>query len=94
MRTSFGPSPQRAEGRLGRSAPSADEPKDGRKKKITAGAWEEARALAWKHRRRLALGLAVMVVNRLAGLVLPTTSKFLMDDVIGQQVDEDIRPQD
>ncbi len=26
-----------------------------------------------------------MVINRLAGLVLPATSKFLMDDVIGQQ---------
>ncbi len=26
-----------------------------------------------------------MVVNRLAGLVLPLTSKYLMDDVVGQQ---------
>ena len=56
-----------------------------RKKKLTAGAWEEARALIWTHRRRLALGLVLMVVSRLSGLVLPTTTKYLMDDVIGQK---------
>jgi ATP-binding cassette, subfamily B, putative efflux pump len=55
------------------------------KKKLTAGAWEEARGLIWKHRKRLALGLGLMVINRLAGLVLPTTSKYLMDDVVGKQ---------
>jgi subfamily B ATP-binding cassette protein MsbA len=52
------------------------------KKGITAGALEEARSLIWIHRRRLALGLGLMLVNRLAGLVLPTTTKYLMDDVI------------
>jgi ABC-type multidrug transport system fused ATPase/permease subunit len=54
------------------------------KKAFTAGAWEEARALIWTHRKRLALGLALMVVNRLAGLVLPATTKYFVDDVIGQ----------
>jgi len=54
-------------------------------KKISEGAWEEARSLIWKHRGRLSLGLVVMVINRLAGLVLPATSKFMMDDVIGRQ---------
>jgi subfamily B ATP-binding cassette protein MsbA len=29
--------------------------------------------------------MAIMIVNRLAGLVLPWTSKFLMDDVVGRQ---------
>jgi ABC-type multidrug transport system fused ATPase/permease subunit len=33
---------------------------------------------------RLALGLLLMLVNRLVGLVLPATSKFLIDDVIGR----------
>jgi ABC-type multidrug transport system fused ATPase/permease subunit len=51
----------------------------------TSGAAAEVRALLWAHRRRLALGLALMVVNRLSGLVLPATTKWLMDDVIGQQ---------
>ena len=55
------------------------------KKAFTAGAWEEARALIWTHRKRLALGLLLMIVNRLSGLVLPTTTKYLMDDVIQQQ---------
>ncbi len=54
-----------------------------RKLNVT-NAWAEARELVWAHRGRLALGLVLMLVNRLAGLVLPTTSKFLIDDVIGQ----------
>ena len=49
---------------------------------ISKGALEEARRLVWQHRRRLGIGLALMVVNRLAGLVLPTTSKYLMDNVV------------
>jgi ABC-type multidrug transport system fused ATPase/permease subunit len=57
---------------------------EGKKKKITSGALEEAKRLIWAHRKRLALGLSLMVVNRLAGLVLPTTSKYLMDNVITQ----------
>ncbi len=57
----------------------------GKKTKKTnfANAWVEARQLIWAHRSRLALGLALMVANRLAGLVLPASSKFLIDDVIG-----------
>ena len=39
----------------------------------------------WARRGRLALGLALMLVNRLSGLVLPATSKYLIDDVIGKQ---------
>ncbi len=42
----------------------------------------EARELIWAHRSRLAIGMVVMIVNRLAGLVVPWTSKFLIDDVI------------
>jgi ABC-type multidrug transport system fused ATPase/permease subunit len=67
----------------GASTPAA--PPGAPKKKLSAGAWEEARALVWKHRSRLALGLGIMVVNRLSGLVLPFTTKYLMDDVIGKQ---------
>src|SRR5438445_8028184 len=60
------------------------EPEKPKKAKLTKGAWEEARALIWQHRKRLALGLSLMLVNRLSGLVLPTTTKYLMDDVITQ----------
>ncbi len=54
------------------------------KKKLSSGAWEEARALVWQHRVRLAIGLGVMVIDRLSGLVMPWTTKYLMDDVIIQ----------
>ena len=32
----------------------------------------------------MALGLSLMLVNRLVGLVLPASTKFLVDDVIGK----------
>ena len=60
-----------------------DEKKDGKKKgKITATAWREARKLLWQHRGTMAIGILLMVVNRLAGLVLPGSSKYLIDRVL------------
>jgi subfamily B ATP-binding cassette protein MsbA len=54
-----------------------------KKKSVSpSAAWREARALIWAHRRRLTLGLALMLVSRLAGLVLPASSKYLIDDVV------------
>jgi len=50
-----------------------------------ARAWSEARALMWKHRRSLGIGLTLMLVSRVAGLVLPFSSKFLIDNVLGKQ---------
>ena len=56
-----------------------------KKKKVDYGnAWEEAKGLIWKSRARLSLGLSLMLVNRLVGLVLPASTKFLVDDVIGK----------
>jgi ATP-binding cassette, subfamily B, putative efflux pump len=53
------------------------------KKRITpAAAWRDARELIWAHRYRLALGMMLMIINRLVGLVLPASSKYLIDDVI------------
>jgi ABC-type multidrug transport system fused ATPase/permease subunit len=46
--------------------------------------WREARDLVWERRGRLGLGLGLMLVSRLSGLVLPATSKYLVDDVIGK----------
>jgi ABC-type multidrug transport system fused ATPase/permease subunit len=57
---------------------------DEKKRIRVSEAWREARELVWAHRRRLALGGTLMIPNRLAGLVLPGSSKFLIDDVIGQ----------
>lgn len=67
-----------------RPAPGSIPGEKGDKKKISQGAIEEAKGLIWKHRKRLSLGLGLMVINRLAGLVLPTTSKYLMDNVVLQ----------
>jgi ABC-type multidrug transport system fused ATPase/permease subunit len=50
----------------------------------TRRAWREAKALLHEHRRSIAFGLALMVVSRLAGLVLPASTKFLIDDVLGR----------
>ncbi len=47
-------------------------------------AWTEARRLIVENRRRLLAGLLLMLISRLAGLVLPFTSKYLFDDVIGK----------
>jgi ABC-type multidrug transport system fused ATPase/permease subunit len=42
----------------------------------------EARQLIWEHRRSLAIGLTLMAISRLAGLVLPASSRYVIDDVI------------
>ncbi len=55
-----------------------------KKRGISAAAWQEARRLVWAHRRRLGIGLALLVLNRLTGLVLPSSSKMVIDRVIGQ----------
>jgi ABC-type multidrug transport system fused ATPase/permease subunit len=64
-----------------------------KKKKVSGeAAWREARALLWTHRRRLGIGLALMLVSRLAGLVLPASSKWLIDEVVGQGRTELLMP--
>ena len=47
-------------------------------------AWKEAHELIREHRVSLAIGLALMVINRLSGFVLPMSSKFLIDDIVGK----------
>ena len=50
----------------------------------------------WKlmrpRRGLLALGFVLMVINRLAGFVLPYSSKFLIDDVVGKHHTQLLRP--
>ena len=48
-------------------------------------AWAEARVIIWRHRRRLGVGLALMLVNRAAGLVLPASTKLVIDEIIGHR---------
>ncbi|HEY1434082.1 MAG TPA: ABC transporter ATP-binding protein, partial [Thermoanaerobaculia bacterium] len=44
----------------------------------------DAAELLHARKGRLALGLGLLLVSRLAGLVLPGTTKILLDDVIGK----------
>lgn len=44
--------------------------------------WRDARDIIWQRRGRLALGLLLIAVSRLAGFVLPASSKFLVDNVL------------
>jgi ABC-type multidrug transport system fused ATPase/permease subunit len=55
-------------------------------------AWREARELILAHRWRLALGAGLMLVSRLVGLVLPASSKYIIDEVIGKQRAELLAP--
>ena len=63
-----------------------------KRKTDTKRAWREARVLIYEHRRSLGLGLLLMLVSRLAGLVLPASTKYLIDDVIGKQRGELLLP--
>ncbi|HEU0052054.1 MAG TPA: ABC transporter ATP-binding protein, partial [Longimicrobium sp.] len=48
-------------------------------------ALREAKALIWAHRRYLAIGSVLMLISRAAGLVLPASTRFIVDEVIGKQ---------
>jgi len=61
----------------------AEEPAKKKPKVHWDTALAEARALVWRQRRRLALAFLLMLVGRLCGLVLPASSKYLIDEVVG-----------
>ncbi|MEJ7846738.1 MAG: ABC transporter ATP-binding protein [Pyrinomonadaceae bacterium] len=53
-----------------------------KKKKINyKSAWAEARRIIWNARWRLAVGSVLMLVARLAGMVLPASTKYIGDEV-------------
>ncbi len=57
-----------------------------KKKKVDlANARREAWTLIQAHRKSLLAGLGLMILGRLAGFVLPASSKFVIDTVIGKQ---------
>lgn len=67
-----------------------DEPK--KKRFNRSAAMQEARELVRAHRSRLLLGGVLMIINRLVGLVLPASTKFLIDDVVGKQRSDLLMP--
>ncbi len=58
----------------------------------TAAAWREARALLAEHRGYVALGVLLTLVSRLAGLVLPASSKYFIDHVLVNGAREQLLP--
>ena len=61
-----------------------------KKKRLPVGSWDEARALMWRYRYRLTLGLALMLVSNLAALVLPAMSRYIIDVVVPEGRAEDL----
>src|SRR5262245_7191660 len=79
------PSMRKAERSSPAGVRSADVAAGGAKKKVDSqAAWREFRELLWVQRRRLSIGLTLMMISRLSGIVLPALSKYVIDDVIGK----------
>jgi len=73
------------------SSPLADN--EGKKRKLRlSDVTQQARDLVWENRRRLAIGGILMIPNRLAGLVMPASSKWLIDDVFTKHRSELLVP--
>ena len=61
------------------------EPQSGPKKTTTErlrSVWPEIRELVLPRRKLLALGFILIIINKLSGMVLPVSTKFLIDTVI------------
>jgi len=53
-----------------------------KKKKVNfSSAWTEARKIIWNARWRLAFGSVLMLISRLAGMVLPASTKYIGDEI-------------
>jgi ABC-type multidrug transport system fused ATPase/permease subunit len=82
MTTPTQPDAMRAVRRSGAASPPPADAKSAKKKTNYKAAWAETRKLMWQHRMSLGIGLVLMLVNRLAGLVLPGSVKWIIDDVL------------
>lgn len=54
--------------------------------------WPDIRDLVYPRRRQLLLGLVLIVISRSAGLVLPASTKYLVDDVLVKRQAELLTP--
>jgi subfamily B ATP-binding cassette protein MsbA len=57
---------------------------DTKKRDKRAAVRREAKELVSRYRGYLAVGFVLMLISRLAGFVLPTSFKYLVDDVLGK----------
>ena len=62
--------------------------KSERLRKLLPDIWEMVRP----RRGLLAAGFVLMVINRVSGLVLPASTKYLIDDVIGKHRTDLLNP--
>src|SRR5439155_13636494 len=63
------------------------------KKKLKAShVYRDVRDLVWPRRRVFLIGLVLVFINRVAGLVLPGSTKFLIDDVVQKRRQELLIP--
>jgi ABC-type multidrug transport system fused ATPase/permease subunit len=81
--------PERS-GRVGARAGATPEDKtpDGKAKKKAPSfkaLWPDLREMILPRRGLIAFSFVLMVINRLSGIVLPLSSKFMIDTVIGQK---------
>jgi subfamily B ATP-binding cassette protein MsbA len=57
---------------------------DDKKRKISLSSVRRAAGdIIWKYRWRLVVGLVLLLIGRLCGMILPASTKFLIDEVIG-----------
>lgn len=56
-------------------------PEEKRKKVNYKSAWREAKDIVWRARWRLGIGSFLMLISRLAGMVLPASTKYIGDEV-------------
>src|ERR1700730_16222661 len=59
------------------------EKKPAKKSPSLKAVWPQLRELIIPRRGLLVLGLILMVINRVSGLVLPSSTKYLIDNVLG-----------
>jgi len=80
--------PERDAVRLPRQEPlsgtKADTPKRTQSERIRE-IWPDLREMILPRRGLLLLGLVLMIINRLSGLVLPYSTRYLIDDVLGKR---------
>src|SRR5712692_2933944 len=79
-------------GHGGRRGPQSDPSKPAKASPKLRELWPLIREMILPRRGILALGFALMVVNRLCGMVLPASTKFLIDNVIGQRQMDRLTP--
>ena len=74
----------RGEKRRSRAAPQPEDEKKKKKPIPLSVILRDAAELVHARKGRLALGLGLLLLSRMAGLVLPGTTKVLLDNVIGK----------